>query len=82
MPARVEPRSSPTCAAREASCGPRRWPHGVRAALAPETRNRIRFEVRREVKRARKQRRADTRQARRELASRQRAALARDEDAA
>ncbi len=56
--------------------------HGVRAALAPETRNRIRFEVRREVRRARKQRRADTRLARREHASRQRAVLTDDEDAA
>ena len=31
--------------------------HGVRRALAPETRNRIRFEMRREIRRARKQRR-------------------------
>ncbi|MGA8257896.1 MAG: hypothetical protein WB767_15110 [Nocardioides sp.] len=46
---------------------------GLRRALAPETRNRIRFEMRREVKRARKQRRADLRQARRELQQRQRA---------
>lgn len=38
---------------------------GLRRALAPETRNRIRFEMRREVKRARKQRRADLREARR-----------------
>jgi hypothetical protein len=47
--------------------------HGLRRALAPETRNRIRFEVRREVKRARKQRRADQRAARRDWAARQRA---------
>ena len=40
--------------------------HGVRRALDPETRNRIRFEMRREVKRARKQRKVDTREARRE----------------
>lgn len=49
--------------------------HGVRRALGPETRNRIRFEMRREIKRARKQRKADTRQARRAWAARQRAAL-------
>ena len=55
--------------------------HGVRRALAPETRNRIRFEMRTEVKRARKQRRSDTRQARREWEARQRAAL-REPDAA
>lgn len=47
--------------------------HGVRRALDPETRNRIRFEMKREVKRARKQRKADTRQARREWEARQRA---------
>ncbi len=47
---------------------------GLRRALAPETRNRIRFEMRQEVKRARRQRRADLRQARRELEARQRTA--------
>ncbi|GAB3079752.1 hypothetical protein [Nocardioides zeae] len=46
--------------------------HGARRALAPETRNRIRFEMRREVKRSRKERRAEVRQARRELHARQR----------
>ncbi len=50
--------------------------HGVRRALSPESRNRIRFEVGREVKRSRKQRRADTRQAVREWEARQRAAMA------
>jgi hypothetical protein len=49
--------------------------HGVRRALSPENRNRIRFEMRREVKRSRKQRRADVREARREWEARQRAAL-------
>jgi hypothetical protein len=49
--------------------------HGVRRALDPETRNRIRFEMKREVKRARKQRRTETRQARREWEARQRSAL-------
>jgi hypothetical protein len=39
--------------------------HGVRRALAPEVRNRIRFEMGREIKRARKQRRADLKAARR-----------------
>ncbi len=46
---------------------------GLRRALASETRNRIRFEMKREVKRARKQRRADLRQARRDWEARQRA---------
>lgn len=49
--------------------------HGVRRALGPETRNRIRFEMRREVKRARKQRRTETREARREWEARQRAGV-------
>jgi hypothetical protein len=52
--------------------------HGLRRALAPETRNRIRFQMRQEVKRARKQRRADLRAARRHLADRQRAAYSED----
>ena len=52
--------------------------HGVRRALSPENRNRIRFEMRREVKRSRKQRRADVREARREWEARQRAAMAGD----
>ncbi len=46
--------------------------HGVRRALAPETRNRIRFEMRREVKRARKHRRVEQREAYREWQARQR----------
>ncbi|WP_028636766.1 hypothetical protein [Nocardioides sp. URHA0032] len=52
--------------------------HGVRRALDPESRNRIRFEMRREVKRSRKQRRTDTRQARREWEARERDSLRRD----
>ena len=51
--------------------------YGVRRALAPETRNRIRFQMRQEIKRSRKQRRIDVRAARRRLADRRR-----DEDAA
>ena len=50
--------------------------HGVRRGLAPATRNRIRFEMRQEVRRARKQRRADLKAAQRDLHARQRAALA------
>jgi hypothetical protein len=55
------------------------WTHGLRRALAPEVRNRIRFEVRREYKRARKDRRTEMKQALREYHARQRA---RGEDAA
>jgi hypothetical protein len=50
--------------------------HGVRRGLAPATRNRIRFEMKQEVRRARRQRRADLKAARRDLHARQRAALA------
>jgi len=41
--------------------------HGVRRALSPENRNRIRFEMGREVKRSRRQRRRDVKEARRHL---------------
>jgi hypothetical protein len=49
--------------------------HGVRRGLAPATRNRIRFEMKQEVRRARKQRRADLKAARRDLHAQQRVAL-------
>jgi hypothetical protein len=48
---------------------------GVRRALGPETRNRIRFEMRREVKRSRRQRRAELRAARRLLHQHQRTGI-------
>jgi hypothetical protein len=41
--------------------------HGVRRAVSAESRNRIRFEMRREVKRSRKQRRRDVRAAQQHL---------------
>jgi hypothetical protein len=44
--------------------------YGVRRALSAENRNRIRFEVRREVKRSRRQRRRDLKDARRHVRSR------------
>lgn len=53
--------------------------HGVRRALAPEARNRIRFEMRREVRRARKQRRLEQRLAYREWQARQRRRVRDDE---
>jgi hypothetical protein len=55
--------------------------HGLRRALAPETRNRIRFHMRQEVKRSRKQRRVELREVRREWAARQRGAMAAEERA-
>jgi hypothetical protein len=49
--------------------------HGVRRGLAPANRNRIRFEMKQEVRRSRKQRRADLKAAQRDLHARQRADL-------
>lgn len=51
------------------------WAHGVRQGLSPANRNRIWFEMRREVKRARKERRAEEREAIREWRARRRAAV-------
>ena len=58
--------------------------HGVRRALAPETRNRIRFEMKRDLKRSRKDRRLEMKQALREHRARQRrgTALVADEEGA
>ncbi|QIX26899.1 hypothetical protein ncot_09990 [Nocardioides sp. JQ2195] len=53
--------------------------HGVRRALAPATRNRIRFAMKQEIKRSRKQRRIEFREVRREMAAR-RAAESADAD--
>lgn len=47
--------------------------YGLRSALSAESRNRIRFEIRREVKRSRKERRAEVKIAVREYRERQRA---------
>ncbi|MEO9325145.1 hypothetical protein ABFT23_16740 [Nocardioides sp. C4-1] len=55
---------------------------GLRRALAPEVRHRIRWAMKREVKRARKQRKADLRQAKRDFDARERDGLATEENAA
>lgn len=49
---------------------------GLRRALAPETRNRIRFEMKREVKRSRKDRKLEVKEALREYRARHRAGAA------
>ncbi|GAA5120032.1 hypothetical protein GCM10023339_34850 [Alloalcanivorax gelatiniphagus] len=49
------------------------WTHGIRRALAPETRNRIRFAVRQETRRSGRERRAEMKQALREFRARERA---------
>jgi cell division protein FtsL len=50
--------------------------HGVRRALSAESRNRIWFEMRREVRRARKQRRREMKEAWRRMQSEERASAA------
>ncbi|HEV2795983.1 MAG TPA: hypothetical protein VGV65_00050 [Nocardioides sp.] len=50
------------------------WTAGLRRALSAESRNRIRFQVRQETKRAGRERRAETKQALREYRARARAA--------
>ena len=52
--------------------------YGVRRALTAENRNRIRFEMRREVKRSRRQRRRDLKEAKRHLRADERADLTED----
>ncbi|MGD9960202.1 hypothetical protein [Nocardioides sp.] len=83
VPTRIEGRLFADIVLRETVLRAASLSHGVRRALSPESRNRIRFEMKREVKRSRKQRRADTKAALREWEARQRAGLdTADEDAA
>lgn len=81
-PARIEGRLFADLVLRESVVKAAALAHGVRRAASPETRDRVRLEVRRELRRARKQRRADLRAARRHLHAEQRADLAAGEDAA
>ena len=53
--------------------------HGLRTALRPANRNRIAFEMKQEVRRARKQRRLEIREARRLVREQQRAHLSEDD---
>ena len=62
------------CGSRESVLKAASLTHGVRRALAPETRNRIRFAMKQETKRSRRERRIAMREVRRELAQRQRSA--------
>ncbi len=80
--ARIEPALFADLVLRETVVRAASLAHGIRVALAPETRNRIRFEVRREIRRARKQRRVQLKAARRDLGMRQRTSLADGENVA
>ncbi len=59
--------------AREAVVTAASWTAGLRRALSASNRNRIRFEVRQETRRAGRERRAETKQALREFRERERA---------
>ncbi len=79
-PAPIEGRLFADLVLRESVVKAASWAHGVRRALSPENRNRIRFEMRREVKRSRKARRVEMQEALR--AHRARARANESEDAA
>ena len=85
VPARIDGALFADIVARETVIKAAAMVHGLRRGLSAETRNRIRFEVKREVKRSRKQRRADIKAALRDYQARDRARMAEDqagEDAA
>jgi hypothetical protein len=71
----VEPRLFADLVLRESVVRAAALAHGVRRGLTPANRNRIWFEMRREVKRARKDRKVEEREAIREWRARQRAAV-------
>lgn len=64
--------------AREAVVSAASWSHGLRRALSPEARNRVRFAVRQETRLAGRERRAEMKQALREFRARERAAVRAD----
>lgn len=64
--------------ARESVVKAASWTHGLRRALSAEHRNRVRFAVRQETRRAGRDRRAETKQALREFRARERAAAGPD----
>lgn len=73
---RIEGRLFADIVARETVVRAASWTQGVRRALAPESRNRIRFQVRQETRRAGRERKAEMKVALREHRARRRAAAA------
>lgn len=73
---RLEGRLFADIVARETVVKAASWTRGVRRALAPETRNRIRFQMRQETKRAGRERKSEMKVALREHRARSRAAAA------
>lgn len=74
-PARIEGRLFADLVLRESVVKAASWSYGVTRALSAENRNRLGFEMRRETKRAQKQRRADVKEALRQYYERQRGDL-------
>lgn len=74
VPGTVDPARFADTLAKESAVRAAGLVHGLRRALSPEVRHRIRFEMRQEAKRARSQRRADLKAALRDLRARERAA--------
>jgi hypothetical protein len=70
---RIDGRLFSDIVARETVVKAASWTHGLRRALSAESRNRIRFQVRQETRRAARDRRAETKQALREFRARARA---------
>ena len=63
VPGRIDGRLFTDIVARETVVKAAAWTHGVRTALSPETRNRIRFQVRQQARQARRDRKAEMREA-------------------
>jgi hypothetical protein len=74
-PAQVDPPAFADIVLKETVVMAASLAHGLRRGLAPVNRNRIRFEMKQEVRRARRQRRSDLKAARRDLHARQRAVV-------
>lgn len=70
VPARIDGRLFADLVLRESVVKGAALVHGIRRALTPENRFRMRYEFRREVKRSRKRRRLELREARRALSRR------------
>lgn len=75
-PGRIEGRLFADIVARETVVKAASWTHGLRHALSAENRNRLRFEMRRETKRAGRQRKADVKEALRQYYARERGDVA------
>lgn len=83
VPGRIDGQLFADIVARESVVKAAGLAHGLRRALSAESRNRIRFEMRREVKRSRRQRRADLKAALRRLQEQERGGgMVDDEEAA